>query len=280
MSIVNAVYASAVSIAERRRGKTAESIFAGRPVIMIQRSLLAFRSSNWIAIVSGFFEPVLYLLSFGLGVGAMVGSISYAGQELSYTAFVAPALLASSAMNGAVYDSTFNVYFKMHFGKVYNTMLATSLGPLDVALGEISWALLRGLVYAAGFMAVVGAMGLIQSFWAILAIPACLLIAFGFAAVGMGITSYMKSFQHLNGVQFFILPMFLFSGTFTPLSVYPQWAQYIIEAFPLWHAVELIRGLMLGNLHVGLLWHALYFAVMVIGGLIFTTRRLTKLFMR
>jgi lipooligosaccharide transport system permease protein len=280
MSIVNAVYASAVSIAERRRGRTAESIYAGRPVIMIQRSLLAFRSNNWIAIVSGFFEPVLYLLSFGLGVGAMVGSISYAGQELSYTAFVAPALLASSAMNGAVYDSTFNVYFKMHFGKVYNTMLATSLGPLDVALGEIAWALLRGLVYAAGFMAVVGAMGLIQSFWAILAIPACILIAFGFAAVGMGITSYMKSFQHLNGVQFFILPMFLFSGTFTPLSVYPQWAQYIIEAFPLCHAVELIRGLMLGNLHVGLLWHALYFAVMVIGGLIFTTRRLTSLFMR
>lgn len=280
MSIVNAVYASAVSIAERRRGRTAESIYAGRPVIMIQRSLLAFRSNNWIAIVSGFFEPVLYLLSFGLGIGGMVGNITVAGNPISYTAFVAPALLATSAMNGAVYDSTFNVYFKMHFGKVYNTMLATSLGPLDVALGEIAWALLRGLVYATGFMAVVGSMGLIQSAWAILAIPACLLIAFGFAAVGMGITSYMKSFQHLNGVQFFILPMFLFSGTFTPLSVYPQWAQYIIEAFPLWHAVELIRGLMLGNLHVGLLWHSLYFAVMVIGGLIFTTRRLTSLFMR
>jgi lipooligosaccharide transport system permease protein len=280
VSIVNAAFATAVSIAERRRGKPAAGIYAGRPIISIQRSLLAFRSTNWIAIVSGFFEPVLYLLSFGVGIGAMVGTITVAGHVLSYTAFVAPALLATSAMNGAVYDSTFNVYFKMHFGKLYNTMLSTSLGPLDVALGEIAWALLRGLIYAAGFMAVVAAMGLIMSPWAILAIPACLLIAFGFAAVGMGITSYMKSFQQLNRIQFFILPMFLFSGTFTPLSVYPQWAQWAIEAFPLWHAVELVRGIMLGNLYAGLLWHVIYFSVMVVGGLIFTTRRLTSLFMR
>ena len=281
MSLVNAAMVTAVSIAERRRGKPAAGIYAGRPMTSIQRSLLAFRSNNWLAIVSGFFEPVLYLLSFGVGIGAMVGSITLvSGQEISYTAYVAPALLATSAMNGAVYDSTFNVFFKMHFGKLYNTMLSTSLGPLDVALGEIAWALLRGLIYALGFMAVVASMGLIQSAWALAAIPACLLIAFGFAAVGMGITSYMKSFQQLNRIQFFILPMFLFSGTFTPLSVYPDWAQWVIQAFPLWHAVELVRGLMLGSLQLGLLWHVLYFTVMIVAGLTFTTRRLTALFMR
>jgi lipooligosaccharide transport system permease protein len=183
-------------------------------------------------------------------------------------------------MNGAIYDSTMNVFFKMHFGKLYNTMLATSMGPLDVAMGEIAWALLRGLVYAVGFMCVVLVLGLVHSWWAIAAVLAALLIAFGFAAVGMGITSYTKSFQQLNRVQFFILPMFMFSGTFTPISIYPDWAQVLIQAFPLWHAVELVRGLMLGNLQIGLLWHALYFAVMIIGGLIFTTRRLTALFMR
>ena len=281
MSIVNAAYATAVSIAERRRGRLASSIYSGRAHAGIQRNIFGLRSSSWIAVASGFLEPLLYLLSFGVGVGSLVGKVvDGSGHAVSYAAFIAPALLATSAMNGAVYDSTMNVYFKMHFGKLYNTMLSTNLGVLDVAIGEIAWALLRGLVYALGFMVVVAGFGLIQSWWALAAIAASLLIAFGFAAVGMGITSYMKSFQQLNRVQFFMLPMFLFSGTFTPLSVYPGWAQSVIQVFPLWHAVELVRGLMLGNLNVGLLWHSLYFVAMIIGGLIFTTRRLTALFMR
>ncbi|MEN9752741.1 MAG: hypothetical protein RL670_432 [Actinomycetota bacterium] len=281
MSLVNAAYVSAVAISERRRGKLAASIYAGRPTSTMQRNLLALRSSNWVAVFSGFFEPLLYLLSFGVGIGAIVGNVTDGlGNEVTYAAYIAPALLATSAMNGAVYDSTMNVFFKMHFAKLYNTMLSTSMGPLDVALGEIAWALLRGLVYAIGFMIVVTSFGLVHSWWAIAAVAASVLIAFGFAAIGMGITSYLKSFQQMNRVQFFILPMFLFSGTFTPLSVYPEWAQAIIQCFPLWHAVELIRGLMLGNLQLGLLWHVLYFAAMVVGGLIFTTRRLTALFMR
>ena len=85
-------------------------------------------------------------------------------------------------MNGAVYDSTWNVFFKMHFGKLYQAMLATSLGPLDVALGEIRYALLRGVVYAAGFLTVMQVMGLNLSWTAVLTLPAVLLIAFGFAA--------------------------------------------------------------------------------------------------
>ena len=281
MSVVNAAYASAVAIAERRRGRVGASMYAGRPRVSIQRNFLAFRSSSWIAVASGFLEPLLYLLSFGVGIGAMVGNVTDgAGNSVTYAAYIAPALLATSAMNGAVYDSTMNVFFKMHFGKLYNTMLSTSMGPLDVALGEIAWALLRGLIYAIGFMVVVAALGLIHSWWAIAAVLAALLIAFGFAAVGMGITSYTKSFQEMNRIQFFMLPMFMFSGTFTPISIYPDWAQWVIQAFPLWHAVELVRGLMLGNLAPGMLWHVLYFTVMVVGGLIFTTRRLTALFMR
>jgi lipooligosaccharide transport system permease protein len=232
-------------------------------------------------VLSGFVEPVLYLLSFGLGLGQLVGKVvDGSGHPVSYAAFIAPALLATSAMNGAVFDSTWNVFFKMHFAKLYNAMLATSLGPLDVALGEISWALLRGTIYAIGFMAVTGWMGLLTSWWALLGIPVAVLIAFAFASVGMGITSYLKSIQQMINITFWLLPMFMFSGTFTPISVYPQWAQYIIECFPLWHGVELMRGVMLGNFAPGMLGHVLYFAVMIIGGLIFTTRRLTALFMR
>jgi lipooligosaccharide transport system permease protein len=271
----------AVAIADRRAGKPGERVYAGRARAVMERSYIAFRSSTWLVILSGFLEPVLYLFSFGYGVGKFVGDIdSGTGTMISYAAFIAPGLLATSAMNGAVYDSTWNVFFKMHESRLYHGMLATSLGPLDVALGEIGWALLRGLVYATGFTAVVAPMGLIQSWWGILAIPSAVLIAFGFASLGMAITSYFSSYQQMSIINIGLLPIFLFSGSFYPLTVFPGWMQGVIKAFPLWHAIELIRGLTLGNVHLGMLTHLSYFLVMIAGGLFFTTRRLNALFMR
>src|SRR5690606_36469768 len=123
---------------------------------------------------------------------------------------------------------TMNVFFKLNYGKIYQTMLTTSLGPLDVALGEIFLALLRGGLYATGFLGVMQLFGLNLSLTAILAIPAVIIIAFGFASIGMGITSYMTRFQQLDLIQFFLLPMFLFSATFYPLSVYPGGVQVFI----------------------------------------------------
>jgi lipooligosaccharide transport system permease protein len=183
-------------------------------------------------------------------------------------------------MNGAIYDSTMNVYFKLKHDRIYHGMLATSLGPMDVALGEISWALLRGLSYAIGFMAIVTPLGLIPSMWGILAIPAAVLIAFGFASFGMAVTSYMKSWQQLEIVNVVLLPMFLFSGSFYPLSVFPEWLQTVIRLFPLAHAIDLVRGLTLGNISWALVGHAMYFVVMIVVGLFFTTKRLDALFMR
>jgi len=272
---------AAVSIAERRAGKLGDRYYAGRSHAVLERSWIAFRSSAWLAVVSGFLEPVLYLFSFGYGVGKFVGTIDGGnGILVSYAAFIAPGLLATSAMNGAVYDSTWNVFFKLHESRLYHGMLATSLGPLDVALGEIAWALMRGLVYAIGFMAVVTPLGLIPSWWGVLAIPAAVLIAFGFASLGMAITSYFTSFQQMGLVNTAMLPMFLFSGAFYPLTVFPGWAQAVIKALPLSQAIELIRGLTLGQINTGLLIHVLYFMVMIACGLFFTTRRLNALFMR
>jgi lipooligosaccharide transport system permease protein len=159
-------------------------------------------------------------------------------------------------------------------------MLHTSLGSLDVAIGEIGWALLRGTVYAIGFMVVVTPMGLVTSWYGLLAIPAATLIAFGFASVGMAVTSYLTSFQQMSWVNFFMLPMFMFSGTFFPISVYPEPIQYLVMAMPLWQGVEMIRGLTLGIIDAALFIHIGYFLLMTIGGMIFTTRRLTALFMR
>jgi len=196
-----------------------------------------------------------------------------------YAAFIAPALLAVSAMNGAVFDSTWNVFFKMNYSRLYEGMLATSLGPLDVAFGEILLALLRGALYAAGFMVVMQALGLNLAWTALLALPAVLLIAFGFASLGMAVTSYMKTFQQMDWVSFVLLPMFLFSATFYPITVYPEAIQWVVMALPLWHGVELVRGLTTGALSVAMLGHVLYYVVMIVLGLVVTTRRLRALFL-
>jgi len=274
---------AAVSIAERQANRMGAKHYAGRSHVILERSLVALKSSNWFPVVSGFLEPLLYLFSFGYGVGTLIGDIQVSnGQVVSYAMFIAPGLLATSfsAMNGAIYDSTWNVYFKLHEGKIYNGMLATSLGPLDVALGEILTALLRGFAYAVGFMAVATPMGLIPSWWGVLAIPTTVLIAFGFASIGMAITSYFKSYQQMGLINISLLPIFLFSGSFYPLSVFPDWAQIIIKTLPLWHAIEMVRNLSLGIINLSLLGHITYFVVMVVAGLFFTTKRLNALFMR
>ena len=272
--------ASATAAAREVRGGGVRALWAGNPQAVVQRGLIAARSSSWAVVLSGFFEPVFYLASMGIGLGALVGDVQTSqGIAVSYAAFIAPALLAVSAMNGAIYDSTWNVFFRLNYGRLYEGMLATSLGPLDVALGEILYALLRGLAYATGFMIIMQVLGLNLAWTAILALPAVLLIAFGFASLGMGVTSYMKTFQQMDWINFVLLPMFLFSATFYPISVYPEWVQHIVMALPLWHGVELIRGLTTGILSVDMRWHVLYYVVMIAVGLVFTTRRLRALFL-
>ena len=265
--------------AHRTHRRGVGALYAGNARSVMYRGWRATRSTNWLVMLSGLFEPIFYLLSLGIGLGALVGDVTVDGREVPYAAFIAPALLGVAAMNGAIYDSTWNVFFKIRFARLYEGMLATSLGPLDVALGEISLALLRGGLYAAGFMVVMQVLGLALSWWALLAIPAVLLIAFGFASVGMAVTSALKTFQQMDWINFVLLPMFLFSATFYPLSVYPEPIQWLIRALPLWHGVELVRGLTTGAVDAGLLVHVAYYVVMVLVGMVFTTRRLRALFL-
>lgn len=264
-----------------RRAGGVRALYAGNAGAVVFRGLTATKSTNWWIIVSGFFEPVFYLASLGFGLGGYIGAVTdAAGNQIPYAAYIAPALLAVSAMNGAIYDSTWNVFFKMNFGKLYQGMLATSLGPLDVALGEIGLALMRGGLYAISFQIIMQLLGLNLSWTAILAVPAVLLIAFGFASLGMGITSYMKTFQQMDWIAFALLPMFLLSATFYPITVYPVAIQWVIMALPLWHGVELVRGLTTGVLDWTMLVHVGYFLAMIAFGLVFTTRRLRALFLK
>jgi lipooligosaccharide transport system permease protein len=246
---------------------------------LIERHARVYRRT-WLVLASGFFEPLFYLLSIGVGIGALVGTVRFDGHTVPFTSFVAPALLATSAMNGAIFDSTFNIFFRLKYAKLYDATLATPMRPGDVALGEIGWALIRGGLYACAFMIVMLAMGLVHSPWATLDIPLALLIGFAFSGAGMAATTYMRSWQHFEFVMLATLPMFLFSTTFYPLSVYPRPLQLVVDVTPLYQGIALLRGLTLGFVGPGLLWHVLYLAVMGVLGLAIASRRIGKLLLR
>lgn len=254
--------------------------FSGRSARLVERNLMVYRRT-WMVILSGFFEPVFYLLGIGLGIGSLVGSVSGPdGRAIPYAVFVAPALMASSAMNGAIYDSTMNVFYKLRYAKTYDAVLTTPVGVGDVAVGEVTWALIRGSLYAVGFMIVMLAMGLIASPWGLLALPAAMLVGFAFAGVGMALTTWVRKWQDFDLLQLALLPMFLFSATFYPLSTYPEPLRLAVELTPLYHGVDLLRGLTTGAVGPGLLVDVAYLLAMGLLGVTVVSRRLAGLLLK
>ena len=251
-----------------------------RAWLLIERNLYVYRS-GWLVILSGFFEPLFYLLSIGFGLGGMVGDVPGPnGEPIPYAVFVAPALLASASMNGAISESTFNVFFKLNYAKTYDAVLSTPMAPGDVALGEIGWAVIRSSLYAIGFTVVIVILQLVQSPWAIFAIPAAMLMAFGFAAVGMAATTFMRSWQDFDLINLVILPLFLFSGTFFPVTAYPPALQLFVQLTPLYQGVDLIRQLVTGHIDATIAVHVVYLTVMGLIGLAIVARRLDKLLLK
>jgi lipooligosaccharide transport system permease protein len=244
---------------------------------IVERNFLVYRH-GWVVFLSGMLEPVLYLGSIGLGVGSLIGTFTLAdGSRVGYVAFVAPAMLASSAMNGALFDSTYNVYFKMKFEKLYDAMLATPLSAGAIARGEITWALLRGACYSAVFIVIMLGMGLVRSWWAVLALPATVLIGYAFAGAGMALTTWMRSWQDFEYVQLLITPMFLFSATFFPLSTYPGVLETIVRWTPLYQGVLLCRDMTLGSMGWECVTATGYLAGMGSLGLYVASRRVGSL---
>ncbi|MBA2383497.1 MAG: ABC transporter permease [Actinobacteria bacterium] len=246
-----------------------------RGLHLFERNVMSHRRT-WTVIVSGFFEPLFYLLSLGYGLGTYVGEVTIDGEPIEYAAFVAPALLAASAFNGAFYDAT-NIFWKLRYAKTYDAVLSTPLGPKDIAVGETAFALFRGLIYAVGFFTVVVALGLVQSWWAVLALPATVFIGFAFAGAGIAAVTYMRSWQDFDILNLAVLPMFLFSATFFPLSTYPDWLEALVQLTPLYHAVSLLRGLTTGAVGAAQLVDVAYLAVLGAIGAAFAGRRIAKL---
>lgn len=252
----------------------------GRASRLVERNVMVYRNRP-LVFLSALVEPILYLFALGVGVGALVGEVvGPDGRAITYGAFVAPALLAASAMNGAVYEATFNLYSKLRFEHVYDAMLATPLTSRDIAVGETTWALLRGSVYSTAFLAIAALAGLVNSWWSVLAVPAATLIGFAFAGIAMTATTFMTSWQDFDLVQLVLMPLFLFSATFYPLEIYPAVLQVVVVVSPLYHGVELVRGLMVGVVAPDLLVHVGVLLALGGVGLRVASRRLETLLVR
>jgi lipooligosaccharide transport system permease protein len=244
--------------------------------LLVERNYIVYRK-NWKLFLTGFFEPFFYLLSIGIGVGALIDTFEFNGQQIAYADFVAPGMLAASALNGALIDATFNTFFKLRYLKLYDQMLATPLTTSDVARGEIAWSQLRGSSYAAAFLVIMTAMGLVHSWWALLALPATILIGFASSAVCMALTTYMTSWQDFDKITLVQLPMFLFSATFFPVTAFPEPIRWIVECTPLYRAVVLCRELTTGALSWGSVVSVVYLVALGLAGLLVVRRRLDAL---
>lgn len=243
---------------------------------IVRRNFTVYRKS-WGVFLTGFLEPVLYLFSIGIGVGQLIEGFQVNGEPVSYAAFVAPGMLAASAMNGAIMDSTFGIFFKLRYDKVYEGMLATPMRTADIARGELAWSLMRSGCYSAGFLGVMAGMGLLDSWWALLAWPATWLIGLAFAGAGMAITTWMRSWQDFEYVTLALVPMFLFSATFFPVTAYQGVLRWVVEATPLFRGVALVRELTTGTLSVASLWSVAYLVAMGATGLWIAARRFDRL---
>ena len=252
---------------------------ARRPHRMLERQWIVNRSGGgWTILLSGFFEPLFYLLSIRVGFGGLVGDVQDGGRAIPYAEFVASALFAASAMNGSIYEAT-NIFFKLKYDKVYDAALATPLTSGDVALGEMLYATIRGSLYSVAFLVTMWALGMTSSVWAIALLPLGTLIAFAFSAVATAGVTYMRSHADFEYVPSIMLPMFLFSGTFYPVSSYGDWG-WVAQLSPLYHGVVVARGLNLGEWSWSYIPHLGVLVVMALCGLAVTARRIDTILLK
>jgi lipooligosaccharide transport system permease protein len=255
---------------------------AARPAIggalIIERNVMVYRRT-WMILFSGFFEPLFYLFFFVYPLQEFIGDVTFEGEVIEYAAFVAPALLAASAMNGAYYEST-NVFWKLRESKVYESILSTPVSPKDIAVGETTWSVVRAMLYSAAYLAVMAVLGLVASPWAVLALPATFVIGFGFAGAGVAAITFMRTWKDFDLLQLIMLPMFMFSATFYPISVYPDALEWIVRCLPLYHGIELIRALTTGAVSAFQLVNVAYLTAMGLVGLLISSRRIDKLLLK
>jgi lipooligosaccharide transport system permease protein len=245
-----------------------------RPLRAIERNF-AYRR-RWMAIGTGVFEPLSYLLAFGFVLGAFIDPVETPAGPVAYRDFVLPAMVAVAVANGGVYGAT-AVFGRLQFDTVYQGMLVSPLGPRDIAGGELLYATFRGVFHGVLLLAAGLLLGIAPVRLA--ALPAIVLIAYAFAGVALAVTTCLKSYQELALIEVVLFGLVLTSGTFFPLSIVPQPAQFLLGLTPLWHAVELIRGILAGAGPGAATLHVVYLLVLGTAGAVFAVRRVDAMFL-
>jgi lipooligosaccharide transport system permease protein len=247
--------------------KTGSTFHISRRFFRIwQRNFTVYQKTWKISFLPPLLEPFLYLMAFGMGLSALVGSFDYRGNEVSYIVFIAPALLAVTIMYNAFFETSYASFVRMYYQKTFDAMLATPLTLEEIITGEIVWAATKAIIAAVLMLGVISLFGLVSYPAGLLLIPLALLGGIAFGSIGMVFTSMVPSIETFNiPVFLFITPMFLFSGTFFPVENLPIWAQMLALFFPLTHLVSLARSFCMGVFTPDLLWNLGYLLVFCLG---------------
>lgn len=246
-----------------------------------QRNLIVYRRIWKVNFFVPLLEPAFYILAFGLGFQGLVTNLTYAGAALTYTHFMAPALVGISIMYNSFFETTYNSFVRMYYQKTFDGMLATPLSLEEIIFAEIVWSATKAAAAALIMLVVLGLFGFVVFPFGILVVPLAFLGGLAFGAIGMFFTGITPSIDMFNlPIFLFITPMFLFSGTFFPVSGLPVWAQKVALLFPLFHLVELTRYFCLGRVEtsplISIVYLLFFAAVFLALGLITMRKRLIK----
>lgn len=212
-----------------------------------QRNLTVYRESWKVNFLPPLLEPLFYLLAFGIGFSGMIDSVRYASKEVSYVQFIAPSLVAINIMNNSFFENTFGSFVRMYYQKTFDAMMATPLNAEEIITGEIVWGATKSAIGTVIMMIVISFFGLVSYPAGLFIVFAAFLGGIAFGSVAMLFTGMVKRIELFNlPIFLFITPMFLFSGTFFPITGLPLWAQYFALILPLTHLVNLVRALSFG----------------------------------
>ncbi len=253
---------------------------AARPVLrVVEHHVLVYRRTWRGTVFSTFLSPLLFLAAIGVGLGTFVDDANPAGiGGVSYIAFLAPGLLVAQAMQTATFESTYPVMAGIRWLKTYVAMILSPLETWHVATGQLVWTGLRVTLGAIVFVGVMVVFGAVRPFHALLLVPVATLTGLAFAAPIQAFAAAQKSDAPFASLfRFFIMPMFIFSGTFFPVSQLPDVLQLVAILTPLWQAVSLARGIALETLDPAVaLLNISYLSVMVVGGLVWSYRSFAR----
>jgi lipooligosaccharide transport system permease protein len=243
-----------------------------------ERNVVALRAGSWITLLTGFFEPLFYLLSIGVGLGPAIGQITLpGGEQVSYPAFVAPAMVASYAMSSALAETTFVFVGRLRYLRVYDAILSTPVRPIEIALGELGWATVRVGIYATGFLVIMAVMGHTTPLLALAALPAALLSAVAFGCLGILAATLVRDWRDFDAMGLVQFAMFMFSATFVPLDAYPAAVRWLAEVTPLYHAVTLVRAITTGTADWSQLVNVAYLLTLIVAGVSAASTRIGRL---